>query len=164
MKSNELSQLIKQVMKKRGLENEKLAARRMGVSIEILRDILRDNHVPKDRTLLKIARGLGIDPSPLIMAAVRLRLPRDLGDFMLPVGQPANGDWSHKRKWPLSQEQCEYLARIMNSHEIQFLRKYRQLSDAEKNQIVGYVNYTFDTKRIPHEQAKSSDRKETDNE
>ncbi len=162
MKTNELSRLIKEEMKKRGLKDEQLTAGRLGVSYEVLRQILRDNHIPKNRTLLQIARGLDIDPSILIMAAVRERLPRNLGEFMLTVEHPPSGDWERKRKWPLSQEQCAYLSRLMNSQEIQLVRKYRQLSSDEKSQVVGYINYEFETKRILPDDGGASEGDGTD--
>jgi hypothetical protein len=52
------------------------------------------------------------------------------------------------RKHPLSQEQCEYLEKIMKPDEIQLVRKMRQVTDDGRKQICGYVDYMFATQRV----------------
>jgi transcriptional regulator with XRE-family HTH domain len=143
-----IADLIKQELQNRGLTTITSAARSLGVSPELLRRIVNMDHIPRDRMLAKIARGLGMDPAGLILAAHRQQLPGELCVFTLTPAPPTGCVWQEKRKWPLSQEQCEYLAKVMQPHEIQLLRKYRQLSPEEKAQAIGYLNYMFATKRV----------------
>ena len=51
------------------------------------------------------------------------------------------------RKYPLSQEQCDYLCKIMTAEEIQLVRKLRQVTDDGKKQVLGYVDYMFSLQR-----------------
>jgi hypothetical protein len=53
-----------------------------------------------------------------------------------------------KRKYPLSEEQAEYLEKILSIDEIMMLRKYRQVNDEARMQITGYVDFIYATKRI----------------
>ena len=145
----EMSDLIKSELQKRGMQPLKTAANALGVSTELLRRVVNGTHIPKDPTLVKIARALDMDPATLILAAHRQKLPSDLCSFTLDPSAPAGGAWQRKRKWPLSQEQCEYLAKILKPHEIQLLRKYRQLTSDEKIKTIGYVDYMFETARVP---------------
>ncbi len=46
----------------------------------------------------------------------------------------------------IAEEQCDYLAKIMTAEEIQIVRKFRQVTEEAKAQIVGYVDYTFASK------------------
>ncbi len=142
-----LSDLLRQEMEKRELKTVKDAAGVFGVSIQLLRVMLYNDHIPKDRTLAVIAGRLGLDPAMLVMVAHRQRLPRDLGVFTLTPEPPTGGDLARKRKWPLSQEQCDYLSHIMTIEEIQLIRKYRQLTDEAKTQVVGQINYQFEAAR-----------------
>lgn len=141
-----LSDLIRQELAKRGLVSYADSARFLGMNLEFIRMILHKNHVPKDKNLIKIAKSLGIDATPLILAAHRQRLPLDTHSFIL---QPDEGTTKNKRIWPLSREQCDYLAKFMSPQEIQLLRKYRQLLPEEQRQTEGYVHYMFSTKRVP---------------
>ena len=146
-----VSGIIKQELDRRGFAATRSAAQFVGVSTELLRRIVSQDHIPKDRTLVTIARRLEMDPAVLILAAHRQLLPRELSTFTLTPSSPqaAGSLWQTKRKWPLSEEQCKYLAEILKPHEIQLLRKYRQLSEEEKIQAIGYVNYMFATQRVP---------------
>jgi hypothetical protein len=146
-----VSRIIKQELDRRGFAATRNAAQFVGVSTELLRRIVSQDHIPKDRTLAAIARKLDMDPAVLILAAHVQQLPRELSTFTLTPSsaQPAGGLWQNKRKWPLSAEQCDYLSQVLKPHEIQLLRKYRQLTADEKLQAVGYVNYMFATKRVP---------------
>ena len=143
-----MSALIKGELLKRGLRPLKEAARTLGVSTELLRRVVNGEHIPKDPTLVKIARGLEMDPATLILAAHLQKLPRELSSYTLSPSAPASGIGRQKRKWPLSQEQCEYLAKAMPPHEIQLIRKYRQLSPEERIQALGYVDFMFQTARV----------------
>jgi hypothetical protein len=67
--------------------------------------------------------------------------------FFLEPQKPAGGVWDEKRKWPLSQEQCDYLSKLMSEQEIQLVRKYRQLAEEQRTQTQGYIDYHFETAR-----------------
>ena len=153
MHDTELSRLIRRELDERGIGSLKEAARYLGVSSELARLVLNLGRVPRDRTLVKIAQVLGLEPAVLILAGHRQKLPRELRKDMLTIAAPAGGNWKQKRKWPLSQEQCEYLGRMMQAHEIQLIRKCRQLTPQERVQLAGYVDFQFATSRVsPPEQ------------
>src|SRR5512135_746295 len=118
MQQTRLAILIRQELQKRGVTNLKEAARILDVSPELVRMVLNRGIAPKDSTLVKIARALGLEPAVLIMAAHRQKLPEGLLGDILSVAPPAGGDWNQKRKWPLSQEQCAYLERELRPDEI----------------------------------------------
>jgi transcriptional regulator with XRE-family HTH domain len=138
-----ISKILRRELNKRGLTVLNQAARYLGVSTELLRVTLSGKHIPKDKTLEKIAGRLGLDMSSLVLAAHRQKLPKDVqGLFLAPVQLPEEKN-QIRRKWPLSQEQCEYLSSIMTSEEIQLIRKYRQLREDQKAQLLGYLHYRF---------------------
>jgi transcriptional regulator with XRE-family HTH domain len=143
-----LSTLLRQELEQRGIHTLREAAVLFGISVELVRGILNRNRIPKDKTLLKISRALALDPSTIIRAAHRQKLPREAREFLLAPESPRGIDWARKRKWPLSHEQCEYLGAIMKLDEIQLIRKFRQFSDVEKIQAIGYLNYHFANNRI----------------
>ncbi len=137
--------MIGQALEKRGIGCRKDAAQFLGMSSELLRLILNDGHIPKDKTLVAIADLLSLDKSALIMSAHRQKVPTELkGLFLLPT---TAGRWEKKRVWPLSGEQCEYLAKIMSAEEIQIIRKFRQMPADAQAQIIGYIDYQFEAKR-----------------
>lgn len=141
-----ISEIIRQALDQKGFRNLKDASKVLGISPELLRVTINKGHLPKDRTLITIANKLGLDKSLLILAAHREKVPLDVKGFFLPPSQTKFG--SGKRKYPLSAEQCAYLEKIMSTEEIQILRKFRQVSDEAKTQILGYVDFTFaSTKR-----------------
>jgi hypothetical protein len=144
-----LCTLLRREMQMRGIRTIREAARLFGVSGELTRRILNLGLIPKDRTLVRIAAALDLDPAILITAGHRQKLPRDLREQLLPVAPPTGGGWEQKRKWPLSQEQCEYLGREMKPHEIQLMRKARQLTPEEKTHLIAYIEYMFATQRVP---------------
>jgi transcriptional regulator with XRE-family HTH domain len=149
MPYGELSRLIRRELDKGGVKTLEQTAAAMGVSKELARSILSGGHIPKDRTLIKIAHALGLEPTILILSGHRHKLPLELREEMLPVALPSGGSWEKKRKWPLSQEQCDYLGAVMRPDEIQFIRKCRQLTPEERIQLAGYVNFMFATCRVP---------------
>jgi len=137
--------MISQGLEKKGIRNMKDASKVLGISPELLRVTLYKDHIPKDTTLSKIATKLGLDNSALIMAAHQEKVPVELKGFFL---SPSRTNFlSGKRVYPLSAEQCDYLAKIMGPEEIQLLRKFRQITEEEKRQITGYVDYLFGTKQ-----------------
>lgn len=137
--------MISQGLEKKGIRNMKEASKALGISPELLRVTLYKDHIPKDSTLSKIAIKLGMNNSALIMAAHQEKVPNELKGFFLSPSQ--SNFLSGKRVYPLSAEQCDYLSKAMEPEEIQMLRKFRQISDEEKRQIIGYVDYLFATKR-----------------
>jgi transcriptional regulator with XRE-family HTH domain len=141
-----LSDILGRELAKRGLATLKDSARFLGMSTELVRTILNGSRVPKDKNLIKIAERLGINASALILTAHQQNIPLDMQVYLL---KPAETVAKNKRVWPLSVEQCDYLAKIMSPEEIQLMRKYRQLSVEEKIQARGYIYYMFSTKRIP---------------
>lgn len=144
-----LARLIRSELEKRGIRTIRRSAQFLGISGELMRCILNKGAVPRDSTITRIAQALGMNPAPLLLAAHRQKLPKDVALFMLDPASPAGGDWQQKRKWPLSQEQCDYLSVIMLPQEIQLIRKYRQLTTEERLQTIGYINYQFATNRVP---------------
>jgi len=140
-----LSDIIRQAVEIKGYRNLKDASKALGISPEILRVIMNGRHIPKDKTLSIIAGRLGLDAPTLILAAHQEKVPVEVKGYFL---SPSQSNLKHgKRIFPLSQEQCDYLAKIMSPVEIQMVRKFRQVSEEAKNQIVGYIDYMFTQKR-----------------
>lgn len=140
-----LSEEIKRELANKGLRNLKEGAKFIGLSTEALRLIVNKGHIPKDRTLRIIAGRLGLDLSGLILTAHREKVPAEAkGFFLSPVNTPFG---QGKRITPLSQEQCEYLGKLMGPAEIQLVRKYRQLTMDGKTQFIGYLDYHFSLHR-----------------
>jgi len=137
--------MIKQALESKGLKNLKDASKALGISPEILRVTINKGHIPKDSTLSIIASKLDLDRSALILSAHQEKVPDDVkGYFLTP---PQLKLRQEKRVFPLSQEQCDYLEKIMSNDEIQIVRKMRQVSEEAKIQIIGYVNYMFETRK-----------------
>lgn len=139
--------IIKQEIAKRGFTNLKDAAEFLGVSTELLRMLVNKGRMPKDRLLSRIADRLGLDRVSLILTAHKERVPREMHGFFLEPKHPAGAAWETRRKWPLSQEQCDYLSQIMSDQEIQLIRKYRQLNGEQRTQALGYIDYHFEAAR-----------------
>jgi hypothetical protein len=140
-----MSDMIKEALEKKGYRNLKDASKILGISPELVRVIINKGHVPKDKTLRIIATKLGLDKSALILAAHQEKVPVEVKGFFL---APTESKFREgKRVYPLSQEQCDYLERILSPIEIQMIRKFRQVTEEGKTQIVGYVDYMFASKR-----------------
>jgi transcriptional regulator with XRE-family HTH domain len=136
-----IAEMIKQGLEQKGLKRLQDASQAIGISVELLRVTLRGGHVPKDKTLSKIADRLGLDKSLLIMAAHREKVPIEMkGFFLLPVLRQVR---QKKRVWPVTEEQCDHLSTIMGAEEIQMIRKYRQVPAEVQAQIVSYVDHLF---------------------
>lgn len=141
-----VAEIIKQVLKQKGFRNMREAAKALGISHEILRLTVNKGHIPKDDMLGMIADKLGMDRSALILAAHQEKVPVEVqGYFLSPTEQKK---YQKKRDWPLSEEQCGYLGKILDETEIQIIRKFRQIPDSAKEQISGYLDYTWAMKRI----------------
>lgn len=140
-----ISDMIRQALEKKGFRNLKDASKVLGISPELLRVTINKGHIPKDKTLIMIANKLGLDKSMLILAAHQEKVPAEVKGFFL---SPSQAKFRRgKRKYPLSEEQINYLEKIMSADEILMLRKYRQVSDEARTQIAGYIDYMFASKR-----------------
>jgi hypothetical protein len=140
-----ISEMIRQALEKKGFKNLKDASKVLGISPELLRVTINKGHIPKDKTLMMIATKLGLDKAMLILAAHQEKVPAEVKGFFL---SPSQAKFRRgKRKFPISEEQINYLEKILIMDEILMLRKFRQVSDEARVQIVGYVDYMFSTKR-----------------
>ena len=140
-----ISDMIRQALEKKGFKNLKDASKVLGISPELLRVTINKGHIPKDKTLIMIANKLGLDKSVLILSAHQEKVPAEVKGFFL---SPSTTKYRRgKRRYPLSEEQINYLAKILSIEEIMMLRKYRQVSEEAKTQINGYVDFMFASKR-----------------
>ena len=140
-----ISDMIRQALEKKGFRNLKDASKVLGISPELLRVTINKGHIPKDKTLIMIANKLGLDKSVLILAAHQEKVPAEVKGFFL---SPSQAKFRRgKRKYPLSEEQINYLEKILSIDEIMMLRKFRQVADEGRVQIAGYVDFMFASKR-----------------
>lgn len=140
-----ISEMIRQALEKKGFKNLKDASKVLGISPELLRVTINKGHIPKDKTLIMIATKLGLEKSVLILAAHQEKVPDEVKGFFLSPSQAKIK--RGKRKYPLSEEQINYLEKILSIDEIMMLRKFRQVSDEARVQITGYVDFMFASKR-----------------
>ena len=140
-----ISEMIRQALEKKGYKNLKDASKVLGISPELLRVTINKGHIPKDKTLMMIANKLSLDRAMLILAAHQEKVPAEVKGFFL---SPSQAKFRRgKRMFPISEEQINYLEKILSMDEILMLRKFRQVSDEARIQIVGYVDYMFASKR-----------------
>jgi len=140
-----IADMIRQALEKKGFKNLKDASKVLGISPELLRVTINKSHIPKDKTLMMIAGKLNLDKSLLILAAHQEKVPAEVKGFFL---SPSQAKFKRgKRKYPLSEEQINYLEKILSIDEIMMLRKFRQVSDEARTQIAGYVDFMFASKR-----------------
>jgi len=140
-----ISEMIRQALEKKGFKNLKDASKVLGISPELLRVTINKGHIPKDRTLMMIAGKLSLDKAVLILAAHQEKVPDEVKGYFLSPSQTKNK--RGKRRYPLSEEQINYLEKILSIDEIMMLRKFRQVSDEARVQIAGYVDFMFASKR-----------------
>ena len=140
-----ISEMIRTALDKRGFNNLKDASKVLGISPELLRVIINKGHIPKDNTLVIIAKKLKLEMSTLVLAAHQEKVPDEVKGFFLTPSQSKLH--RGKRKYPLSEEQTEYLEKILKIDEIMMLRKFRQVTDEARIQIAGYVDYVYASKR-----------------
>jgi len=140
-----ISDIIRQALEKKGFKNLKDASKVLGISPELLRVTINKGHIPKDKTLIMIANKLSLDKSVLILSAHQEKVPDEVKGFFL---SPSQAKFRRgKRKYPISEEQINYLEKILSIEEIMMLRKFRQVSDEARVQIEGYVDFMFASKR-----------------
>jgi hypothetical protein len=141
-----VAEMIMKALEQKGYRNLRSAAKGLGISPELLRLTVNQGHIPKDSILEIIADKLGLDRSALLLAAHQEKFPVEVkGYFLSPTVEKK---YEKKRVWPLSEEQCSYLEKILNEPEIQIIRKFRQIPDEDKAQITGYLDYTWAMKKI----------------
>jgi DNA-binding MarR family transcriptional regulator len=144
-----VAEKIKRALEHKGLRTRKEAAKALGISSELLRITVYRGHIPKDSVLGKIADKLGLDRTELILAAHKEKVPIEAKGYFLSAARRKS--YPRKRVWPLSEEQCDHLARVLDETEIQIIRMFRQIPDEAKSQIVGYLSFTWATKRMTRE-------------
>ena len=140
-----LAEMIKNALEKKGYKNLKDASKALGISPELLRVTINKGHIPKDNTLMMIAKKLKLDMSMLVLAAHQEKVPDEMKGFFLSPSQ-AKLDRG-KRRYPLSEEQTDYLEKILGIEEIMMLRKFRQVTDEARMQIAGYVDFMYASRR-----------------
>jgi hypothetical protein len=140
-----ISEMIRQALEKKGFKNLKDASKVLGISPELLRVTINKGHIPKDSTLVVIANKLGMDRTMLVLAAHQEKVPDEVKGFFLAPSQVKFR--RGKRKFPLSEEQANYLEKILSIDEIMLIRKFRQVTDEAMIQIVGFVEFMFATKK-----------------
>jgi hypothetical protein len=140
-----ISDMIRQALEKKGFKNLKDASKVLGISPELLRVTINKGHIPKDSTLMVIANKLGLDKSMLVLAAHQEKVPDEVKGFFLSPSQVKFRRGN--RKYPLSEEQTNYLEKILSVDEIMLIRKFRQVTDEAMVQIAGYVDFMFASKK-----------------
>jgi transposase-like protein len=151
-----VAEMIKRALEQKGIRTRKDAAKALDVSPELLRITLYQGHIPKDAILGKIADKLGLDSAELILAAHQEKVPVEVKGYFLSAAK--RRAYPKKRVWPLSEEQCDHLGKVLNETEIQIIRMFRQIPDESKAQIVGYVDYTWATKRMTREMSEAEEK------
>lgn len=141
-----VAEMIMKVLEQKGYRNLSSAAKSLGISKELLRITVNKGHIPKDSILEMIADKLGLERSALLLAAHQDKFPFEVKSYFLSPTEVKQHQ--KKRLWPLSDEQCGYLEKILTEPEIQIIRKFRQIPDEAKVQITGYLDYTWAMKKI----------------
>ena len=142
----QLARMIGDAIDKKGYKNLKDAARALGLSPELLRVIINKEHIPKDTTLIRIAKKLDLDMTTLVLMAHQEKVPKDVKGFFLTPSPKRAG--LHKRKYPLSEEQTAYLEQGLSVEEIMMLRKMRQVTEEGRTQIEGFVDFLYASKPV----------------
>ena len=140
-----IAEMIKNALDKKGYKNLKDASKALGISPELLRVTINKGHIPKDNTLTMIAKKLNLDMSVVVLAAHQQKVPNEVkGYFLTPSDAKFNRG---KRKYPLSEEQTNYLAQVLSVDEIAMLRTFRQVTDEGRVQIMGFIDFMYATKK-----------------
>jgi len=114
-----LAGLLKERIQQLGYEDIKDCARDLGLPYELLRKVISDDHIPKDKTLLFYAEKLGMAASELIQAAYRQKAPQTVQHLFNPrpvantsgqrsapvLGKAACGAWLES--FPMEPDQFE---------------------------------------------------------
>jgi len=81
---NEFANYLKRKLKELGIETYAEAEKLTGVSADYISKIIRGLRIPDDAIILKLARGLGLDPGELALIAKRDKAPADLKPYYEP--------------------------------------------------------------------------------
>ena len=141
-----VAEMIMQALEKKGYQNLRSEAKTLGISAELLRLMVKKGHIPKDSRLEMIADKLGLDRTAMLLAAHKEKFPFAVKGYFLSPSKKIK--YEKRRVWPLSDEQCSYLEKVLKESEIQLIRKLRQLPEEEKAHITGYLDYAWATKKI----------------
>jgi len=140
-----IAEMIREALEKKGYKNLKEASKMLGISPELLRVTINKGHIPKDNTLAMIAKKLNLEMSLLVLGAHQEKVPNEVkGYFLTPSRTKLDRG---KRKFPLSEEQTNYLGQILSTDEIMLLRKFRQVSEEARVQIAGFIDFTYGTNK-----------------
>ncbi|MEE8395685.1 MAG: S24 family peptidase [bacterium] len=83
-----LAEILRQKIRELGFEDIKDCARDFDVPYELLRKVISDGHLPKDKTLLYYAETFGLSAAELVSTTYRQRAPEHLQYlFDSPAGQ-----------------------------------------------------------------------------
>jgi SOS-response transcriptional repressor LexA len=75
--ADNLAEMIKRRIRELGFEDIKDCARAYEIPYELLRKVISDGHIPKDKTLLFYAEKLEMDAEELIRTAYRQKAPQE---------------------------------------------------------------------------------------
>ncbi len=84
-----IADMLKRRIEELGYEDIKECARDLDIPYELLRKVISNGHVPKDKTLLYYAEKLGLDPAELLSAAYRQRAPSQMQHLFAGQAAPA---------------------------------------------------------------------------
>lgn len=85
---NTLANLLKNRIEALGYQDIKECARELDIPYELLRKVISNGHVPKDKTLLYYADKLGLDATELIATAYRQKAPSQMQHLFSAGGAP----------------------------------------------------------------------------
>ena len=95
-----LAEVLKRKIQELGYADLKECARARDIPYELVRKVISDNHLPKDKTLLLYAEKLGIEPQVLLSAAYRQRAPSEMR-HLFSARQPAPAGGGASRLAPV---------------------------------------------------------------
>lgn len=86
-----IANILKERIAELGYTDIKECARDFDIPYELLRKVISNGHLPKDKTLLFYAEKLGLDPTDLIGTAYRQKAPSEMQHIFSadPVPRPA---------------------------------------------------------------------------
>jgi hypothetical protein len=73
-----IAEVLRKRIRELGFEDIKECARKFDVPYELLRKVISDGHLPKDKTLLFYAEQFGLNAAELITTVYRQRAPAHL--------------------------------------------------------------------------------------
>lgn len=91
-----IATLLKNRIQQLGYSDIKECARKFDLPYELLRKVISNGHIPKDKTLLYYAETLGLDKTELISTAYRQKAPNNMEHIFSvnPVPKPPSGEVS----------------------------------------------------------------------